>query len=255
MAQRKPYVGGNWKMNLHADEATALAKALGENKALTAKADVAVFPAFPYLPLVADALCAAGSEIKLGAQDFYHEPNGAFTGEVSLSMLKDVGVRTVLVGHSERRHVLGETDAVVNEKVLAALEADLEVVLCIGETLAQRESGKTDAINKGQLALGFAGVTAEQMSKVTIAYEPVWAIGTGKTATPDDAQAAHAEIRCFLSNLCGDEVANAVRIQYGGSCKPGNAAELFALKDVDGGLIGGASLKSDDFTQIIEAAK
>ena len=254
LAQRKPYVGGNWKMNLHREDAVALARSLSQQGELTSHVDVAIFPAFPYLAHVADVLCEAGSDIRVGAQDFYFQPNGAFTGEVSLSMLRDVGVGAVLVGHSERRHVLGETDAVVNEKVLAALDAGLEVVLCIGETLEQRESQRTDAINKGQLALGLAGVTAEQMPRVTIAYEPVWAIGTGKTATPEDAEAAHAEIRCFLANLFSEDVSESVRIQYGGSCKSSNAAELFALANVDGGLIGGASLKADDFTAILQAA-
>ena len=254
MAQRKPSVGGNWKMNLHREDAGELVRALAAQGDLTNHIDVAIFPAFPYLAPVADLLYEAGSDIRVGAQDFYHQPNGAFTGEVSLSMLQDIGVRTVLVGHSERRHVLGETDAVINEKVLAALEAGLEVVLCIGEKLEQRESNRTDAINKGQLALGLAGVTAAQMQRVTIAYEPVWAIGTGKTATPEDAEAAHAEIRCFLANLFNEAVSESVRIQYGGSCKPANAAELFALKQVDGGLIGGASLKAEDFAGILRAA-
>ena len=252
LATRKPYVGGNWKMNLHLAEATDLAKGLAAKPGLASKVDIAVFPAFPYLKPVADALGDSG--IKLGAQDFYTQPNGAFTGEVSLSMLTDLCASVVLVGHSERRHVLGEDDALINEKVLAALDANLEVILCIGEKLEQREAGKTDAINKGQLALGLAGVKASQMNKVTIAYEPVWAIGTGKTATAEDANKAHDEIRCFLSNLYGDAVAESVRIQYGGSCKPSNATELFALKNVDGGLIGGASLKADDFAAICEAA-
>jgi len=255
MADRKPFVGGNWKMNLHGDEAVALAKALAESFTTTDKVDVAICPAFPYLQAVGQTLCEAGSEIKLGAQDFYIEPNGAFTGEVSLSMLKDVGCKVVLVGHSERRHVIGESDALINEKTLAALEADLEVILCIGEKIEQRESGKTDFVNFGQTCLGLAGVSAEQMSKVTIAYEPVWAIGTGKTASKEDAQAAHKAIRGCLKDIYGQSVADAVRIQYGGSCKPGNAKELFGQADIDGGLIGGAALKADDFTAILEAAQ
>ncbi|MEM1099249.1 MAG: triose-phosphate isomerase [Planctomycetota bacterium] len=257
MPTRKPHVGGNWKMNLHHEEAKALAAGLAESLNGTAgdAVDVSVFPAFPYLAAVSSVLCDAGSKIKVGAQDAYTQANGAYTGEVSLSMLKDVGVGVVLVGHSERRHVIGESDALVNEKVLASLEAGFEVILAIGEQLEQREANQTDAINLGQTALGLAGVTAEQMSKITIAYEPVWAIGTGKTATPDDAQAAHAAIRAGLTHLYGSDVADGVRIQYGGSMKPANAADLLAQPDIDGGLIGGASLKAPDFTGIVDAAK
>lgn len=252
MASRKPFVGGNWKMNLHAEEAINLAQQLVKSLPSNEKVDIAVFPAFPYLAAVGTII--KDSAVKLGAQDFYIEENGAFTGEVSLSMLKDVGVEVVLVGHSERRHVMGESNALCNAKVLAALKAGMEVILCIGEKLEQREAGQTDFVNYGQMALGLAGVTAAQMSKVTIAYEPVWAIGTGKTATPEDAQNAHAAIRSFLTFAYGAEVANGVRIQYGGSMKPGNAKELTAQSDIDGGLIGGAALKSSDFTAICEAA-
>jgi triosephosphate isomerase len=256
MADRKPFVGGNWKMNLHRADALALTKGLTQAIAAPDKVDVAIFPAFPYLAAVGDALASAkGHGIKLGAQNFYTQANGAFTGEVSLSMLKDVGVSVVLVGHSERRHVLGESDALINDKVLAALEAGMEVILCVGEKIEQREAGKTDAVNYGQCALGLAGVKASQMSKVTIAYEPVWAIGTGKTATKEDAQKAHAAIRAFIRHgLYNDAVADGVRIQYGGSMKPSNAPELISQPDIDGGLIGGASLKVDDFVGIINAA-
>jgi len=253
MADRKPFVGGNWKMNLHMDEATALADALTAFKD-TDKVDVAICPALTYLAAVGEKLKAAGSKIMLGAQNFYHEPNGAFTGEVSLSMLKDIGVDVVLVGHSERRHVIGETDAVVNEKVNAALEAGMHVILCIGEKLEQREANKTDFINYGQVCLGLAGVSEQQMANVTIAYEPVWAIGTGKTASPEDAQNAHAAVRSCLRGIYNDKVADATRVQYGGSMKPANAGDLLAQPDVDGGLIGGASLKADDFTGILKAA-
>ncbi len=170
-------------------------------------------------------------------------------------MLKDVGVGSVLVGHSERRHVIGETDVLINEKVLAGLEAGMDVVLAIGEKLEQREAGQTDAVNAGQLGYGLAGVTAQQMAKITIAYEPVWAIGTGKTATPEDAQKAHAAIRAYLAYAYGQAVADTVRIQYGGSMKPANAVELLAQPDIDGGLIGGAALNVADFNGIIQAAK
>lgn len=251
---RKPYVGGNWKMNLHHKEASALTKALAEGLAGSDKVEVAIFPAFPYIFKTAGILADLKSSIKVGAQDFYHQPDGAFTGEVSLSMLKDVGASVVLVGHSERRHVLGESDVLINEKVLAALAAGMEVILCVGEKLEQREAGKTDAINAGQLSYGLAGVTAGQMKQVVIAYEPVWAIGTGKTATPQDAQDAHAAIRRHLGAMFGAQVAGGVRIQYGGSVKPSNAQELFGQGDIDGGLIGGASLKAEDFLGIVQAA-
>lgn len=252
---RKPYVGGNWKMNLHKKDIDELMAGL-IGKITDDRVEVTVFPAFAYLAQVSTLLCDAGNQaITVGAQDFYFESNGAFTGEVSLSMLQDVGCKVVLVGHSERRHVIGESDALLNEKTLAALEAGLDVVFCIGEKLEQREAGKTDAINAGQTSLGLAGVTAEQMSKVTLAYEPVWAIGTGMTATPEDAQNAHAAIRKHLAAMYDQAVADSVRIQYGGSVKPGNAKELFGQADIDGGLIGGASLKVDDFAAIVEAGK
>ena len=258
MPARKPSIGGNWKMNLDTVGVKDLtAGLLGViDTATTDAVDVTVFPPFPYLAPVAGAFCDAGSHIRVGAQDAWAGPNGAFTGEVSLAMLKDVGVGTLLVGHSERRHVIGEGDTLVNAKLLAALDAGFEVVLAIGETLEQREAGQTDAINWGQLSYGLAGVTAAQMAKVTIAYEPVWAIGTGKTATPQDAQQAHAAIRFMLSTvLFDDAVADAVRIQYGGSMKPGNAKDLVGQADIDGGLIGGAALKADDFAAIIHAAR
>lgn len=253
MASRTPTIGGNWKMNLHLQDAVDLATGLAD--AVTgAGVQVTVFPAFPYLMPVASVFANKHSPIRVGAQDCYHQPNGAFTGEVSLSMLQDVGCSVVLIGHSERRHVVGEADALINQKVHAALDAGFEVVLAIGELLEQREQGMTDFVNYGQVCLGLAGVSAEQMARVTIAYEPVWAIGTGKTATPEDAQQAHAAIRGCLKGIYNDEIAQAVRIQYGGSMKPGNAGDLLAQPDIDGGLIGGASLKVEDFAAIIDAA-
>ena len=253
-AARRPHIGGNWKMNLTLEGARSLASALREaaEGAAAGKVDVTVFPAMPHLAAVAEVL--KDSPVTVGAQNAYFEPDGAFTGETSLSMLQDLGVGSVLVGHSERRHVLGESDALVNEKVLAALAAGLDVTLAIGEKLEQRESGRTDAVNAGQVALGLAGVGPDQLGRVTLAYEPVWAIGTGRTASPGDAQAAHAAARRALASLYSQEAAAGVRIQYGGSMKPGNAADLLAGPDVDGGLIGGASLKSDDFLAIVSAA-
>ncbi|MEO1237803.1 MAG: triose-phosphate isomerase [Planctomycetota bacterium] len=255
MADRTPTFGGNWKMNLHTAEAKGLAVDLAQKLAGVENVDVAVFPAFPYLAMVAGVFADAKSSVKVGAQDAYFQPNGAYTGEVSMSMLKDVGVTTVLVGHSERRHVLGESDELVNEKLHAALAAGLDVVLAVGEKIEQREAGKTHLVNIGQTCLGLAGTEPEHMARVTVAYEPVWAIGTGKTATPQDAQDAHLAIRQAIGSLHGEDVADAVRIQYGGSMKPGNAADLLAQPDVDGGLIGGASLKADDFTAVVDTAK
>ncbi len=250
---RRPFVGGNWKMNLDAAGAKSLGASVSAASGAQDAVDVAVYPPLPFIDNVAPTLTSG--KVMLGSQNFYYKPNGAYTGEVSLSMLADLGVKSVLVGHSERRHVLGETDALVNAKVLAALEAGLQVVLCVGESLEQREAGQTDAINMGQTLLGLAGVQADQMNHVVIAYEPVWAIGTGKTATADDAQAAHARIRQVLAEaLYNDSLAASVRIIYGGSMKPGNAGELLAMPDIDGGLIGGAALKAEDFAAIIDAA-
>lgn len=254
MATRKPHVGGNWKMNLNRAQAAALAEAVCKGVGTDTSVDVTICPPFPYLCKVGGIVRDSKTCVKVGAQDFYFQPDGAYTGEVSLAMLKDVGAQVVLVGHSERRHVIGESDALINEKVLAALEAGFDVILCVGEKLEQREKGKTDAINVGQTYLGLAGVTAAQMAKVTIAYEPVWAIGTGKTATAADAQNAHAAIRAALKSMYGP-VGDTVRIQYGGSVKPANAKELFGQPDIDGGLIGGAALKAEDFMGIVNAAK
>ncbi len=254
MATRKPFVGGNWKMNLDlASSASLAADVAAKAGDFAGKTEVTLFVPFVYIQAVGAVLKGAQG-VRLGAQDFYHEPNGAFTGEISLAMLKDLGVTDVLVGHSERRHVIGEPEALLNAKVKAALDQGFEVTLCIGELLEQREAGQTDAVNDQQLTAGLAGVPAEQMNRLTVAYEPVWAIGTGKTATPGDAQAAHAHIRRKLAALYTEEIAAKIRIQYGGSVKPGNAQELFAQEDIDGGLIGGAALKADDFTAIIAAA-
>lgn len=254
MAIRKPFVGGNWKMCLDSAEAAALTAALTDGLGDSKKVDVAICPSFVYLAQIGKQLCEAGSSIKLGAQDLYFQPNGAFTGEVSCDMLKDVGTKVVLAGHSERRHVIGECDTLINAKVLAALEAGFEVILCVGEKIEQREAGQTDSINAAQTWYGLAGVKKEQMANVTIAYEPVWAIGTGKTATAGDAQNAHAAIRKNLTEMYGEQIAQATRIQYGGSVKPDNAVELFSQEDIDGGLIGGAALKAKDFLAIIAAA-
>lgn len=252
MTNRTPFVGGNWKMNTDATTGNALARALASGLDASGGVEVAIYPPFVYLSSISQSI--AGSDISLGAQDAYHEPSGAFTGEISLDMLKDCGVRSVLTGHSERRHVIGENDTIVNKKTRAVLASGLQVVLCIGETLDQRESGKTDAINEHQTRAGLEGVSKDQLSRVVIAYEPVWAIGTGKTATPEDAQNAHARIRELIATMYDQDAAEAIRIIYGGSMKPGNAGELMAMPDIDGGLIGGASLVSDDFLSIIRSS-
>jgi triosephosphate isomerase len=214
--------------------------------------DIAVFPPFPYLQSVGKTLGHHG--ILLGAQDVYHESNGAFTGEVSAEMLVDLNVSIVLVGHSERRHVIGESDDLINLKTQAALDAGLWVTLCIGETIEQREAGETEAVNLRQLRAGLDGVPIEQMRQVVIAYEPVWAIGTGRNASPQDAEQVHAVIRQELANLYDGETADMVRIQYGESVKAANARDLFSMPNIDGGLIGGASLKAEEFTAIVKAA-
>ena len=248
---RRPLVGGNWKMNT--DRATA--HTLGGEIAacdVSSAVDVVVFPPFPYLGVVGEAI--RGSGTALGAQDLSVTPNGARTGEVSGEMLQDLGVSIVLCGHSERRHLLGETDEAINQKVRRALDCDLRAMLCVGETLEQREAGQTDAIVAGQVEAGFAGVMEPDIALVTIAYEPVWAIGTGVTAQPSDAEAVHIVIRGVINALYGADVAATTVILYGGSVKPGNALELFEQDNIDGGLIGGASLHAADFLQIIDAA-
>jgi triosephosphate isomerase (TIM) len=253
----RPIVGGNWKMNTDKASAVTLARAVAQAVSqanLHARADVAVFPPFPYLLPVAEALAPFGNAVMLGAQDCYIAEKGAFTGEVSVPMLKDCGVQAVLVGHSERRHVIHEGDDLIEAKVQAVLNAGLTCVLCVGEKLEQRETGQTNTINERQVRNGLKHVSAETIKRVVIAYEPVWAIGTGKTATPADAQAAQHAIRNVLADMFGSQAAAAVRIQYGGSMNAANAAALMAEADINGGLIGGAALKPEDFLAIIKAA-
>lgn len=252
---RKIFVAGNWKMNTTKAEATALIEGLKQNLGSALNIEVAVCPPFVYLDHVAGLL--KGSPIKLGAQNVYFEAKGAFTGEVSCAMLKDVGCTYVIIGHSERRHTIGrgECDTMINKKVVAALAAGLLPILAIGEKLEQRDGNQTEAVLTQQLKDGLAGLTAEQMGKITIAYEPVWAIGTGRNATPQQAQDAHVHIRKVLAEMFGKDVAAGTTIQYGGSMNAANAAELIGQPDVDGGLIGGASLKAADFTKIIQAGQ
>jgi triosephosphate isomerase len=249
---RTLFVAGNWKMHKLRAEARAFADALSERIDDLDEVDLAIAPPFTCLTEVADILVPLGVGV-LG-QTAHAAPSGAFTGEVAMAMLADAGATGVLLGHSERRQLFGETDDALAEKVPAALAAGLEPVLCVGETEAEREAGETEARLTTQVTRGLEHVVAGQLADVTVAYEPVWAIGTGKTATPEIAQAAHAHLRAVLAELFGDEAAQAIRIQYGGSVKPDNAAELFAQADIDGGLIGGASLAVDDFAAIALAA-
>jgi triosephosphate isomerase len=252
MANRVKFIAGNWKMFTTAQAAGELARAVYSGLDRKSQVEVAVCPPFPYLRVVAEAL--RGSNVGLGAQNLYPQTEGAFTGEVSPAMLLDCGCRWVIVGHSERRHKLGETDGFINQKVLAGLAAGLNVILCVGETLAEREAGHTEPVLRTQLLAGVAGVATEKVANLVIAYEPVWAIGTGKNATPDQAQESHAFLRGRLSEALGAALAQTVRIQYGGSVKPDNAATLLGQPDVDGALVGGASLQADSFLAIVRAA-
>jgi triosephosphate isomerase len=250
---RTPFIAGNWKMNLDRRTALELVGALREHFADRSDVEVAVFPPFVYIDEIARAL--AGSPIKVGGQNCCDEPSGAFTGEVSTQMLVDVGAELVVLGHSERRHVYGEPDELVNRKVHAALEANLDAILCVGETLEEREAGQTEEVVNRQLTAGLEGLAESRLGCVTIAYEPVWAIGTGRTATPEQAGEVHAYLRGVLSGLYTEPVAEATRIQYGGSVKPSNIKELMAVSDVDGALVGGASLEADSFLPLIDFAR
>jgi triosephosphate isomerase len=254
MPDRKPFVGGNWKMNTNRTTGSDLARAVADGLLHADGVDVAVFPPFPYLLTVRSIIRDRGSTIRLGAQDVYYQPDGAYTGEVSTNMLRDCGVQMVLVGHSERRHILGEKDEIINKKLRAVLESGLEAVLCVGETLEEREAGHQDIVTARQVRTGLAEIPVAYSERLVIAYEPVWAIGTGKTATPQDAQDAHAQIRQLIERLYGRDVAQRLRIIYGGSLKPDVAPEIFAQPDVDGGLVGGASLSAADFVALAKAA-
>jgi triosephosphate isomerase len=244
---RKYFIAGNWKMHKTASEAVALASELvkelagGPHKYMIA-------PSFTALDAVSKVV--KGSNILLGAQNMSTDEAGAHTGEVSVLQLKDLGVQVVILGHSERRHTYKEDDAMINKKVKLALSHGLEVILCVGELLEEREAGKAEKVCEEQTKLGLAGVSAEDLKRVTIAYEPVWAIGTGKTATPEDADAIHAFIRKVIAGMYGKAAADGIIIQYGGSMKAENAQALLAKENIDGGLIGGAALKTELFKPI-----
>jgi triosephosphate isomerase len=254
MRMKIPFAAGNWKMcgDSHSSVDLAKAVAAGCEDVAGHEVTVAVIPPFVYLQAVVKAV--SGSRVGVGAQDVYFEPKGAFTGEISASMLKDVGCAYVLCGHSERRHIIGETDELINKKVLAAIGGGLLPILCVGELLEQRDASQTEQVVERQLKAGLEGLSEAKMSALTIAYEPVWAIGTGRTATPQQAQEVHEFVRGVLTQLYDAKTAQETRILYGGSVKPENAEELMSEKDVDGVLVGGASLKADDFVKIVQAA-
>jgi triosephosphate isomerase (TIM) len=249
---RKIFVAGNWKMSKTIAEAKDLVKAMLPELEKIENVDKAVCPSYLAVPAVAE-LCA-GTSLKVGAQNVYWEPKGAYTAEVSPEMVAEV-CDYVIVGHSERRKYFGETDETVNKRLKAALDVGLKVIVCVGETLEENESGETEAVVSRQLKQGLAAITEAQAVDITIAYEPVWAIGTGRAATPEDANNVHKDvIRPLLKEQFGEARAESMRIQYGGSIKPNNAAELFSMSDIDGGLVGGASLKADSFVGIVKAA-
>jgi triosephosphate isomerase len=250
---RTKIVAGNWKMNLDRAKAKELAAAVAARRGEAAAVELVLCPPALYVETVGSALAGAKSNVGLGAQNMHDKASGAFTGEVAPPMLVDLGCRYVILGHSERRTLFGETDAAVNVKTKAALAAGLVPIVCVGETLEEREAGKTAAVVTGQVQGSLAGLSAADLEKVVVAYEPVWAIGTGKVATPEQAQEVHALIRRLLAGLSSPEVAARVRIQYGGSVKPDNAADLARQPDIDGALVGGASLKADDFLGIAKA--
>lgn len=249
---RRPFVAGNWKMNTTLAGGQQLAAAIAAEVGSSNTVDVAVCPPFPYLTAVKQSL--GTSSVGLGAQNAYFAKSGAFTGEVAVGMLKEIGCNWVVLGHSERRQFFGDTDELINKKINAVLAEELGVIFCVGELLAERQSNQTEEVLDKQLTGGLAGIDAAHMARIVIAYEPVWAIGTGVTASPAQAESAHLFIRQWLAKRYNQEVADGVRIQYGGSVKADNALELLSRPNVDGALVGGASLTAEQFLPIIRAA-
>ncbi|MFO8052782.1 MAG: triose-phosphate isomerase [Candidatus Omnitrophota bacterium] len=247
---RKPFIAGNWKMNKTAAEAADLASKLKENVGEFKDADILICP--PYTSLSAAQEAIKDSVIELGAQNMHWQDKGAFTGEVSAAMLKGAGIKFVIIGHSERRKYFSETNQEVNKKIKSAISADLLPIVCVGETLEQREQGKEKEVIEKQLTEGFNSLTEDDLEKVTVAYEPVWAIGTGKTATGEQADQMHSFIRNWFRENFSDQAAEKIRLLYGGSVKPANIQELISKENIDGALVGGASLKAQDFTAIIK---
>lgn len=250
---RKKFIAGNWKMNTTAAQGVELAAALAKAVGSSSDVEVAVCPPAVYLSAIGAAI--KGSAIGLGAQNCHHEAKGAFTGEVAPAMLVDIGCKYVILGHSERRQLFHETSADVNKKTIAALAAGLTPIVCVGESLAERQANKTSEVVRGQVEGSLAGLTGEQVLKLVIAYEPIWAIGTGVVATPEQAEEVHADLRSLLTSRYTAAVAEAVRIQYGGSVTADNAATLLSQPNIDGALVGGASLKADGFLAIIQGAR
>jgi triosephosphate isomerase len=248
---RTPLIAGNWKMNTLSGSAAALTRGIAARADEVAGAELLVCPPHPYLALVRDAIGSA--TVGLGGQNMHHESSGPFTGEISAAMLSDIGAQYVILGHSERRHIFGETDEDVNKKTHAAFAAGLRPIVCVGELLEEREAGKTAEVIRQQFVGSLANVSADQILSTAIAYEPVWAIGTGKVASPEQAEEVHADLRKQLTERYNSEIADSVRILYGGSVKPDNAAELLGQANIDGALIGGASLQADDFLAIATA--
>ena len=251
---RKKIVAANWKMNMTQAEAAAFVETFLRELGDLREVEIVIVPPFTSLAKVS-ALLEGSEQVKVGAQNMYWEKSGAFTGEISAAMLRDLFVRYVVLGHSERRQLMGETDKMVNRKVRAAHEATLRPIVCVGETLAQREAGEVEKILSSQLRGSLANLSAKELSETVVAYEPVWAIGTGKTATTAEAQDAHAFIRKTLGQISDEGTAGRVRIQYGGSVKPDNARALMSERDIDGALVGGASLDPRSFAQIVRGAQ
>ncbi|MGN1298475.1 MAG: triose-phosphate isomerase [Candidatus Scatovivens sp.] len=249
---RKKVIAGNWKMNMLPNEAIDY---IQEFSKLVENSENEVILCVPYTDLFYCLMNAQGTNIKIGAQNMHWEENGAYTGEVSPKMLKSIGVEYVIIGHSERRQYFAETDETVNKKIKSAFKYDLKPIVCVGETLEQREAGETKQVITTQTRLALEGLTDEQVKNTIIAYEPIWAIGTGKTATSEDANNSIKQIRQEISKIYGNDVAESVIIQYGGSVKSSNAKELFTTSDIDGGLVGGASLKPEEFSKIVNYNK
>ena len=248
---RKPIIAGNWKMNKKVAEAVALA---GELKALVADVSAVEIVVCPtYVSLYSVGMALAGSNVAMGGQDAYVKESGAYTGAISPQMLADAGCTWTIIGHSERRHIFGESDALLNEKLRFALASGLKVMFCIGELLEERKGGKMEDVIRRQVVEGLKGLSEADLANVVLAYEPVWAIGTGETATPEQAEEVHVFTRALVADMFGAAAAEAIRIQYGGSVKPDNAAELLAKPNVDGFLVGGAALKADSFAAIVKA--
>jgi triosephosphate isomerase len=251
---RKKIIAANWKMNMTVGETESFLSDFRMEVEEVSSVEIVIAPPFTAIAKLSELL-GGSQKIRLGAQNFYFEKSGAYTGEISATMLRELFVKYVIIGHSERRAIFGETDAFINQKVLAAHASELKPILCVGETLAEREAGKEKEVLETQLRGGLAGVTPEQLLDTVIAYEPVWAIGTGKTATSAQAQDAHAHTRAVLAELTDQATADKVRIQYGGSVKPANALELLSQPDIDGALVGGASLEPRGFAEIVKAGE